>query len=522
MKKIIFTVLAGAFFSVNAQTIQDAQREIDNENYFRAKQLLRKLQTDPASDKNAVSFYLGNAYLNDGDADSAKLFYTAAFNSESKNPIGYVANGKLALLNGKKEDAKQNFDRALQISKFKNAEIQYQVGDAYLTAPTKDFAEAVKALEEAVRLSPKSTNYFITLGDAYLQSNEAGKALSKYETARDLDTKSAVALIKIARVNRNGRIYPDAITALESAIKVDANLALAYKELGEVYYLSKQYDKVGAMFKKYMELNSDDAAAKFQYINFLFSIKDYENTITETTKALQSEPNNALYLRVLAASNLELKRYKDGYDAVKRFWAIPDVKAKAIDYVNSAKLASLTGDTTNAILYFTTALQNDSTNCDLLGEYAKALYLAKRYSDATAYYNKKQESCGSLSALDIFNVGRAYYFNKEYANADTFFAQFITRTPSTPDGYLWRGKNLALMDDPTNPKFIALPHYQQFVEKFAADPAKNKRGLAESYLYIGSYYAQNNDVATAKSYFNKMLELDPADAEALEMLKLLK
>ena len=309
---------------------------------------------------------------------------------------------------------------------------------------------------------------------------------------------------------------------MESAIKVDANLALAYKELGEVYYLSKQYDKVGAMFKKYMELNSDDAAAKFQYINFLFSIKDYENAITETNKALQSEPNSAIYLRVLAASNLELKRYKDGYEAVKRFWAIPDVKAKAIDYVNSAKLASFTGDTTNAILYFTTALQNDSTNCDLLSEYAKALYLAKRFPDAVAYYNKKQANCGSLTALDIFNVGRAYYFNKEYATADTFFAQFIARTPTTPDGYLWRGKNLALLDDQTNPKFIALPYYQQFVEKFAADPVKNKRGLSESYLYIGSYYAQNNDITNAKLYFNKMLELDPTDADAMEMLKLIK
>jgi Tfp pilus assembly protein PilF len=228
---------------------------------------------------------------------------------------------------------------------------------------------------------------------------------------------------------------------------------------------------------------------------------------------------------VLAASNLELKRYKDGYEAVKRFWAIPDVKAKAIDYVNSAKLASLTGDTTNAILYFTTALQNDSTNCDLLSEYAKALYLARRYSEATVYYNKKQESCGSLAALDIFNVGRAYYFSKDYAAADTFFAQFIARTPSTPDGYLWRGKNLAQLDAATNgenPKFLALPYYQQFVEQFAADPVKNKRGLSESYFYIGTYYLQNKDNASAKSYFNKMLELDPTDAEALEMLKFTK
>ncbi len=525
MKHFTLSALVGISVALNAQTIQDAQREIESENFFKAKQILRKLQADPASDKNAVNYYLGNAYLKDDDADSAKIFYAFASSGESKNPISYVAAGKLALLNKKKEEAKTNFDRALQTSKFKNAEVHYQIGEAHLTSPDKNLSEAIKALEESVRLNPKSASYFLTLGDAYLESNDAGKALSKYESARDLDTKSAVAQIKIARVNRNGRIYPDAITALESAIKIDPNLALAYKELGEVYYLSKQYDKVGAMFKKYVELNSEDAAAKNQYITFLYAVKDYENAITEATKALQTDPNNYVYYRVIASSNLELKRYKDGYEAIQKFWALPTKNVKPIDYVNSAKLASLTGDTAQAISYFTTALSTDSLNCDLLGEYAKALFLAKRNGEAAAYYVKKQDNCGSLAALDVFNLGRAYYFNKEYANADTFFAQFIARTPSTPDGYLWRGKNAAQLDIALNgekPQFLALPYYQQFIEKFEADPVKNKRGLSESYFYYGTYHLQNNDNANAKVFFNKMLELDPNDTDAQEMLKALK
>ena len=523
IKQFTIAALFGTFLSTQAQTIQDAQREVDNENYFRAKQILRKLQADPASDKNAVNYYLGNAYFKDDDADSAKIFYGLASNSESRSSIAYVAAGRLSLLQKKNDEAKQNFDRALQTSKFKNAEIQYQIGDAYAAA--KNLSEASKSLEEAVRLNPKNANYFITLGDVYLESNEGGKALSKYESARDADPKNALALTKIARVNRAGKIYPDAIVAYENAIKVDPTLAIAYKELGETYYLSKQYDKVGVMFKKYVELNSEDAAAKTQYITFLYTIKDYENAIQEATKALQSEPNNYVYYRYLASANLELKRYKDGYAAIQKFWSIADKKVKPVDYVNSAKLASLTGDTAQAISYFTTALQNDSLNCELLGEYAKALYLAKRYADATTYYAKKQEACGSLTALDLFNFGRAFYFNKDYAAADTFFAQFIARTPTTAEGYLWRGKNAAQLDVVENgekPKFLALPYYQQFIEKFSADPVKNKNGLSESYFYLGSYNAQNNNIAEAKGFFNKMLELDPSDANAQEMLKALK
>lgn len=509
--------------SVSAQTIQEAQKEIENENFFKAKTLLRKMLADPASDKSSINYYLGNAYLKDDDKDSAKVFYNASVaTAENKSAIANVATGRLALLGNKKEEAKTAFDRALQLTKFKNAEIQYQIGDAYYSAPEKNLQEAIKAFEEAVRLNPKSSIYLIALGDAYLENNEGGKALSKYEAARDLDPKNALALLKVARVNRAGKIYPDAIAAYESAIKVDPNFAVAYKELGETYYLSKQYDKVAPMFKKYVELNSDDAEAKTKYIAFLFQTKDYENVVTEAQKAIASEPNNYIYYRMAAFANYELKRYKEGYEAAQKFWTLNDKKVKPIDYVYSAKLASLMGDTTQAINYFTTALQNDSNDCDLIGEFAKALYFAKRYTEAITQYTTKELKCGSLAALDIFNLGRAYFFNKDYANADTTFAKFITRTPSTPEGYLWRGKSAAFMDDATNPKFLAMPYYQLFIEKFSADPAKNKKGLIESYIYLGSYYASKNEINSAKEAFNKALELDPTDKDAQELLKMLK
>lgn len=522
VKLLQTTAFALLVFSANAQTIQEAQKEIENENYFKAKSILKKILAEPTSDKSAVNYYLGNAYLKDDDKDSAKMFYNASVAADAKSAIANVAAGRLALLSNKKVDAKAAFDRALQTTKFKNAEIHYQIGDAYYSAPERDLPEAVKALEEAVRLSPKNGNYLIALGDAYLDSNEGGKALSKYEAARDLEPKNALALLKVARVNRAGKIYPDAITAYESAIKIDPNFAIAYKELGETYYLSKQYDKVAPMFKKYVELNSEDAEAKTKYIAFLFQTKDYENVITEANKAIASEPNNYVYYRMAAFANYELKRYKEGYEAAQKFWAIADKKVKPIDYVYSAKLASQTGDTAQAINYFTTAMQNEPDNCDLIGEFAKALYFAKRYPEAIAQYNAKQEKCGGLTALDIFNLGRAYYFNKDYVNADTTFGQFIARTPSTPEGYLWRGKNAAFMDDAANPKFLAQPYYQMFVDKFGSDPVKNKKGLIESYIYLGSYYASKNDVASAKSNFNKALELDPNDKDAQELLKMMK
>ncbi len=68
---------------------------------------------------------------------------------------------------------------------------------------------------------------------------------------------------------------------------------------------------------------------------------------------LQDDPNNYILLRSLSFSNFELKRYKDGYEYAKRFWANSrGKKVKPIDYVYSARLAALNGDTVQAIDYF--------------------------------------------------------------------------------------------------------------------------------------------------------------------------
>ncbi len=59
-------------------------------------------------------------------------------------------------------------------------------------------------------------------------------------------------------------------------LSLEPDNALAHKELGEAYYLSKKYDLAKPEFKRYIELNKDDADAKTRFISFLFQSKDYE------------------------------------------------------------------------------------------------------------------------------------------------------------------------------------------------------------------------------------------------------
>src|SRR5579871_1572132 len=98
MKKIFQAIILLTLTApLLAQTLDDARNDIDNENYFKAKSILWKLMGD-AANKSEVAYYLGNAYLKSDDADSARIFYKMVYSPDSRTAIGYVANGRLALL----------------------------------------------------------------------------------------------------------------------------------------------------------------------------------------------------------------------------------------------------------------------------------------------------------------------------------------------------------------------------------------------------------------------------------------
>ena len=507
-------------FRIQAQSLKEAQMAIDNENYRKARQLLSKMLADPAASKPEIYYLSGNSYFKEEDPDSAMIFYKMAYNPESKNATGFIAAGRIALIQGRKEEAVAQFDKAVAVSKQKNAEVYFLIGDAWFST-AKDWKESIRYFESAYKLDPKNTSNLLMLGDAYLKAGEAGKAMSKYEEGIEADKNLTMAYVRKGRLSVNGRMYDAAIEAYLNAIQNNPNYALSYKELGEAYYLTRQYDKVAAEFKKYISLNTEDLDAKTKYAAFLYQNKEYEKVISEVTGMLRTDPDNYVLYRMLAFSNYELKRYKDGYEAVQRFWSFPNKKVKPVDYVYAARLAAQMNDTTAAYGYFSSALEKDSANCDLLGEYAKTLFNGKRYAAAVEQYNRKKAACGNLSSLDVFYLGRAYLSAENYAMADTSFAEFIQRNATSPDGYYWRARtNMSLVTEAN--KYPALPFYQRFIELASADAARNKKNLIVAYSFMGSYYLEQNDSGNAKANFTKALELDPANVDLQEIMKQIK
>jgi len=105
--------------------------------------------------------------------------------------------------------------------------------------------------------------------------------------------------------------------------------------------------------------------------------------------------------------------------------------------------------------------------------------------------------------------------------ADVAFGNVIAASPNTADAYIFRARTNNLLEK----EEVMAANYQLYIDtvtnKGEAEITKNKAKFIEAYNNMASHYA-NSDKAKAKELLNKTLALDPANAYALEAMKLLK
>ncbi|HVV55609.1 MAG TPA: hypothetical protein VHC47_09805, partial [Mucilaginibacter sp.] len=89
-----FVLLSSAAF---AQSLDDAKKAIDAEQFQKAKSMLKNLTvTQPSKDENY--FYLGWVYIKQEDPDSAKMFFQKGLNVNQQSALNLVGLGIVARL----------------------------------------------------------------------------------------------------------------------------------------------------------------------------------------------------------------------------------------------------------------------------------------------------------------------------------------------------------------------------------------------------------------------------------------
>ena len=182
------------------------KKRIENLSLRDQVEFLRELKTSKEQSAH-VSFYLGNAYLNLENPDSAVIYYREAIALDSTYTKAYV-----------------------------NLGIAFE--------QLRQFDDAKSIYKKAIVVNPQDVLAHCHLGHYYHARGELGEAVDHYRRALEIDPQSAQAHYNLGLAFADSRLFAEAIREWEKVVELspeselgrtaDENLRLirTYMELG--------------------------------------------------------------------------------------------------------------------------------------------------------------------------------------------------------------------------------------------------------------------------------------------------
>lgn len=517
--KISFAILLMAMPNAYAQTLDEAIELTVNEQYEQAGAAFQKLIAAAPTGKEY--FFYGENFFKNDNVNQAKAMYKKGAELDPENAFPIVGMGKIKYIKGDVAGAKVEFEKAIDMTKGKNPEILMEIASVYIYSEKKDIAQAFALLEEAKYRASENSNFYILMGDAYLEQNNGSKAIVYYEKAEHLDTNFVLAILRQGQLYLRARNYNLALDLFKKVSLKDPNFAPAYREKAELYAKAEQFGNAVEQYQKYLELN-DDCVAKSRYAGYLFQAKDYQKSIEAAKAAQTCNPKNAYLFRYLAYSQCELKQYDASLKNSTAFFENKNDKIEiiAMDYQYMAKAYDELGQDSLAVINYYKAMEVDTT-VDFTREIATLYMKSKDFKKAAEVYKKAVEN-GKKDINTVFGLGRAYYYSEEFGKADTAFMTMVEMRPELALSYLWRAKANTHLD-PKNETWQAKAFYEEYIKKTTPENVeRDKRNLVSAHTYLAAYYASQKDMESTKAQFEEILKIDPENGQAKKFLEAIK
>jgi len=332
-------------------------------------------------------------------------------------------------------------------------------------------------------------------------------ALGHFQTAVNLDPNFVNAAYNAGYSAEQLGDYGKAATFYKQAFTIkptSANLSAATTMLLK----AEQGDDALALFKEYLANNPSDMEARYDYVQALTDLGQFEAVVAEASEMLADDKNNMMVYRLLSRSFFQSGQYDMSLMCAEKANEMLKEKAEAAGqpFVEDAGILNNMGvthlamkDEGTAIVYFQEALKSDPThpeaNLNLgfialnSGNYtfalerfeavlqtqansldarigkAVALRGTQEFGDAEKLYKQLLSNQSTATKTVYFNASTLQAkYNKDYKEAETLLQTFKTNNPTDAD---------------VNQRLTELSELQAEEARLAAEAAAKKKAEEE-------------------------------------------
>ena len=526
---------------------------MDGVEYYQAGQeknaeiVLNQTLNDASTVKTEAYYYLGCVALNKGDFAKADSYFDQGIAANPEFAFNYVGKGSVALRKGDKQTAEDYFKQAEKINK-KDAKTKIEIARAYYTANKVSYKnEYQKAVENAKKANKKDASIYIFEGDVFADEQNYGESAGYYDMSLLFDAESPIAYVKYA--NTYFRINPtEAINKLKEIVAKKPNSLLAQRELAEKFYENDQWTLATEEYRKVIENPNHFTSDDERFVVLLYFGKKYEESLKRAEAQLEKDPSSFLMKRMRFINAAQLERWEDAEKFAQPFFSAgsEDNLFSANDYTTYGEVLRKLGKTDEALAAYEKAVAinpektepikelsaaYNSIGSDAIDPANQAMYFKK----AAEYYQMFVDK-GDYSTNDLFVLAGRYQNvlataqtpeEKEdaYAKAIKTIDEVISRVPDDYRITQRKARICTIKEGSEKKNGLAVAPYEQMMKILeTADVDKDKKDKAymEAYMYLASYYLAHDDTATAKSYYQKYLEIDPTNDALREYISKMK
>ncbi|HMJ47075.1 MAG TPA: tetratricopeptide repeat protein [Ferruginibacter sp.] len=531
MRKIKSVILFLAAFlfagGVFAQSIEEGKKFMYFERFKSAKEVFQKLMAANPSNEEAI-YWLGQAEIGLENIAAAKSLYLSKLSAIPNSPLILAGVGHVELLEGKTQEARNHFETAISLGGGKNIAVLNAVGFANANPDSKngDAAYAIDKLKQATTIKGfKDPDVYANLGDAYRKFADGGNAILAYQKALELNPKYARAPYRIGKVYQTQGYNQESIYMkyFNEAIAMDPSYAPAYNNLFNYYY-NTNVTKSAEYLEKLLANSDADPKACYYRASMKYAQGLFAEAITKADECIAAESANP-YPNLFGVKALAYNRLKDSVNAKANydeyFKRQAPEKIGAGDYSSyAALLLKFPGNEVRAGELVEKAVALDTLEVNKIA-YLKSLATAyeeqKKFREAADWFNKILAVKKNYGKTDLYYAGYDYFRAGYYPEAIAVFNKYTEKFPEDIFSYYMIGKANAAIDS-TGALGLAVPFYQKAIEigEKETDKEKVKNQLIGAYkFFIEYYYNQKKDQATALTYVEKALALDPTDAQLI-------
>ena len=522
--------------TVTAQTLEQGKQFLYYERFASAQSAFEKVLNANPNNIEAV-YWLGQTMIHrrdTRDTAGAKALYSKMLAANGNAPLLLVGMGHVELLYGNKTDSKNRFETAISLTKEKDIPVLNAVAYANVDAKAGDVNYAIQKLTTATQIKRfNDPATYVILGDAYRRQFDGGNAVINYQKAKDLNPKLAEAEMKIGIIYLTQNNKEFFLPAFESATTMDPAYAPAYEQLFLYWYL-RDVNKASMYLDKYAANSDQGPDLEYMKAGMLYvsgKVPEARTRAQELIGQYGQNVNPRMY-RLVAYASDSLGDYTAAREAMANFLAKADTSMYlATDFEEYGKIYGKLSDSVTrnlAFQYYAQAIIMDTIDADKQKFANEGLELAKATKNkqaAAIISGALYRSVKNPSNSDLFKFGMANYSAGNYKTADSIFCGiYLSKYPTEVYGYLWCAKSKQAEDDSLMSQGLAVEPYEKLATfiRSSPDSAKYKNQLIGAYFYLASYYNDvKKDKAKAIDYMQKVLEVDPTNATAPNIIKAL-